>query len=173
MTETCEHVLEALGAALELSEAEGEHLAKCSDCKAFAASLERLDAIFAAEPLPEPPLDLVESVMTRVAERQEAELRWARGRLALLLTAAVLLAACALGFGELGAGISLASEWELSLGLSERFLEGLEVVRGQASAWSGTLTPPEDLAGAWLFLVALSPLLLVLNWFFVRRWEIA
>ena len=173
MTETCEHVLEALGAALELSEAEAEHLAKCSDCNAFAVSLERLDAIFAAEPLPEPPLDLVQSVMSRVAERQQAELRWARGRLAILLTAAALLAACALGFGELGAGVSVASEWELSLGLSERFLEGIEVVRTRASAWGGTLAPPEGLGGAWLFLVALSPLLLVLNWFCVRRWEIA
>ena len=173
MSETCEHVLEALGAALELSEAEAAHVAKCSDCSAFAASLARLDAFFAAEALPEPPPDLVGSVMARVAERRAAELRWARGRLALLLAAAGLLAACALGLGELGAGVSLASEGELSLGLSERFLEGLSVARSQASAWSAALAPPEGLGGAWLFLVALSPLLLALNWFCVRRWEIA
>lgn len=173
MSETCENVLEALGAALELSEGEAEHLSKCNDCSAFAASFERLDAIFAAEPLPEPPLDLVGSVMERVAERRQAELRWARGRLAVLLAAAAALALCALGFGELGAGVSVASEWELSLGLGERFLEGLNVARAQASAWTGTLTPPEGLAGAWLFLVGLSPLLLALNWFCVRRWEIA
>jgi len=145
------------------------HLEECSDCAAYAGELDRLDAILLSEPVPPPPPDLSAWILREVAARRRAELAWARGRSLLVAAALILAAGLALvsGVGEVVSPEAWSSgDWDLSLRARDQLQGGLSQLRSSFDGFVQAATPSGDASetGLWGPLLALAPVLLLLNW---------
>ncbi|MBL4844362.1 MAG: hypothetical protein JKY65_02445 [Planctomycetes bacterium] len=138
------------------------HLDSCGACEALALEFERLDSLLSSEPVPLPPVDLTALILREVAARRRAELVWARSRLvaaaALVLTVGAI--ALLVGFdAPWGSG-----EWDLSLHAWDEVQLLLSRGRGQFDVLVGGTAPPSGLDSSLGPLLALGPVLLLLNW---------